>query len=247
MPEFKLKIAGRVGLVSALFGSTPVFLEDYATEDNADFMISVLPEDLPHEQIMRDLEARAEGLKPRKSTEPFLERLTILRKFALELMRFDTLLVHGSAVAVDGVGYLFTAPCGVGKSTHTRLWRQVFGDRAVMINDDKPFIRMDDAGVTICGSPWNGKHGLDTNVEVPLGGICLLERGRENRIVPLEEEKWPTVIGELRWFMEQEHIPVFDALARKLTQRVPLWRMACNMDPEAAIMSHGAMSGEGIR
>ena len=244
MPDFKLKIAGRVGAVSALFGSTPVFLENYVTEEPADFSVSIVPEDLKREQVMRDLEAREEGLKPRVSTEPFLERLAILRKFAVELMRYDILLVHGSAVAVDGIGYLFTAPCGTGKSTHTRLWRLTFGDRAVMINDDKPFIRIADDGVTICGSPWSGKHGLDTNVEVPLGGICLLERGKENLIRQISPEELAVVSRELRWFMEPELVPVFDALADDLLRRVPVWHMTCNMDPGAAVLSHGAMSGE---
>lgn len=245
MPDFQLKIAGQVGFVSALFGSTPVFLENYVTEDPADFSVTVTPEDLVREQLMRNLEAAEEGLKPRKSTDPFLERLAILRKFGEKLMEYDTLLVHGSAVAVDGVGYLFTAPCGMGKSTHTRLWRQVFGDRAIMINDDKPFIRMTDAGVTVCGSPWSGKHGLDTNAEVPLGGICLLERGRVNLIHRIIPEETETVIRELRWFMEPELVPLFDSLAEKLLCRVPVWHMACNMDPEAARISHSVMSGEG--
>ena len=244
MPEFKLKIAGRVGGISARFGSTPIFLERYVTDAEPDFSVTIFPEDLKYEQKMRDLEALEEGLKPRVSTEPFLERLAILRKFAVKLMDYDILLVHGSAVAVDGVGYLFTAPCGTGKSTHTRLWRHLFGDRAVMINDDKPFIRLSGSGVSISGSPWSGKHGLDTNVEVPLGGICLLERGKENTIRPLSAEDRSTVIRELRWYMEPEQVPVFDGLVESLLRQVPAWHMTCNMEPEAAAMSYEAMRGE---
>lgn len=246
MPDFKLKIAGRVGSVTALFESTPIFLENYVTDEPADFSLTITPDDLKLEQRMRDLEAREEGLRPRVSTKPFLERLVILRKFAVRLMEYDTLLVHGSAVAVDGIGYLFTAPCGTGKSTHTRLWRQVFGDRAVMINDDKPFVRIKSDGVTVCGSPWSGKHGLDTNIEVPLGGICLLDRGTENRIRPILSEEIPSLFRELRWFMEEERVPEFDALAGLLLRRVPLWRLTCNMDPEAAVVSHSAMSVQGF-
>ena len=193
---------------------------------------------------MLDLEASAEGLKLRKFTGPFLERAAIQRKIAEELLNRDTLLFHGSTVAVDGAAYLFTAACGTGKSTHTRLWREVFGSRAVMINDDKPFIRLDGSTVTVCGAPWSGKHGLESNVELPLGGICLLERGKENQIRVILPEEIPELIKNLRWFMESERVAKFDGLAAELCRRVPLWHMNCNMDQAAAVMSHSAMSRE---
>ena len=244
MPVFNLKIAGQVGAVECRFDSTPYYLAKYVTADRADFTVTVTPEDLERERHFRDAEALEEGMKLRKVTDPFLERLAIQRKFAEELLRRKILMVHGSAVAVDGVGYIFTAACGTGKSTHARLWREFFGDRAVMINADKPFIRLDGERVTVCGAPWSGKHGLETNTEVPLGGVCLLERGKENRIRPLAEVLIPEMTKNLRWYMESHRISQFDALAADLAQWVPLWHMNCNMDPAAAVMSHGCMSRE---
>ena len=244
MPNFNLKIAGQVGAVECLFDSTPYYLARYVTHDTAGFSASVSREDLERERQFRDAEALEEGMKLRKVTEPFLERLAIQRKFAEYLMGCGVLMVHGSAVTVDGVGYIFTARCGTGKSTHTRLWREAFGGRAVMINDDKPFIRLDGTEATVCGAPWSGKHGLDSNTEVPLGGICLLERGKENEIRPILEDEIPELTRNLRWFMESERVAQFDSLAAELVRRVPLWHMKCNMDPSAAEMSHGVMSGE---
>ena len=242
MPVFNLKIAGQVGAVECRFDSTPYYLAQYATQDAADFSVAICSDDLERERQFRDAEALEEGMKLRKVTDPFLERLAIQRKFAEELLNRQILMVHGSAAAVDGVGYIFTAACGTGKSTHTRLWREVFGDRAVMINDDKPFIRLDGERVTVCGAPWSGKHGLETNTEVPLGGVCLLERGKENQIRPMSQDRSPEVTKNLRWYMEDHRVPRFDALAAELAQRVPFWHMHCNMDPAAAVMSHGCMS-----
>lgn len=68
----------------------------------------------------------------------YLETLAVYRKIVTRLVFSDILLIHGSAIAVDGKAYLFTAPSGTGKSTHTRMWREYFKDRAVMVNDDKP-------------------------------------------------------------------------------------------------------------
>lgn len=244
MPEFNLKIAGQVGHVVCLYDSTPYYLARYTVQEPADFSVSVSREDLERERWFRDQEAREESFRPRNVSDPFLERLVIQRKFAERLMSADILMVHGSAVAVDGVGYIFTARCGTGKSTHTRLWRQVFGDRAVMVNDDKPFIRMTREGVAVCGAPWSGKHGLDTNIEVPLGGICLLERGPKNQICLAEPEKIPLIAKYLQYYMEPEQVRQFRALADRLCSRVSLWQMRCNMDPAAAEMSHAAMAAE---
>jgi len=244
MAEFHIRIAGRVVAVESLFDSTRDYCLKYLTDEAPDFTVTVNREDLAFEQAFLLEEARQEGLRPRVFTDPFLERAAIQRKVAEQLLQWNVLLVHGSAVAVDGQGYLFTARCGTGKSTHTRLWRQVFGDRAVMVNDDKPFVRIGPDGVFLCGAPWSGKHGLDTNVTVPLKGICLLERGLENRIGPMNaREMTAWLLHESCAPRDVAQMPRFESLVPELASGVPLWRMACNRDPEAAEIAYAAMAG----
>ena len=245
MDLFSIEIAGLVVSLKTMFMSTKEYFRPYLTENEPVFFVEVLPEDLVYEQEMLDREADEEGLKRRKFTDPFLERTAIQRKVADRLIQDGTLMLHGSTVAVDGKAYLFTAPCGTGKSTHTRLWREVFGDRAIMVNDDKPFLKVTDRGVLAYGSPWSGKHGLATNICVPLQGICLIHRGTENRICPISPEE---IRGELR---HQLHEPADGALYQKsfaildqLLAVTPTWELHCTKDPEAAILSHDAMSKE---
>ena len=241
MAEFKIKIAGRTALVHSLFDSTRDYCKAYLTEDEPEFAITVTREDLAFEQAELLAEAKAEGMKPRKFTDPFLDRAAIQRAFADWLFDRDILLCHGSTVAVDGRAYLFTAKCGTGKSTHTRLWREVFGERAAMVNDDKPFLALTDAGVLASGAPWSGKHGLDCNITVPLGGICILERGPENAIFPMEpEEAFPRLLHETHCPAGRE--AEFQALVTRLARTVPLWRMTCTKDPQAAQVAFDAMS-----
>ena len=236
-----MKIAGHVGRVHSLFESTRDYCKNYLTEEEPEFTVTVTAGDLAFEQAELLAEAKAEGMKPRKFTDPFLDRAAIQRKFAEYLFGHDILLCHGSTVAVDGKAYLFTARCGTGKSTHTRLWRQVFGDRAQMVNDDKPFLILTETGVLACGAPWSGKHGLDTNITVPLAGICILERGAENVIRPIPaEEALPRLLHET--FCPEGQEERFQELVNKLANRTSLWRMACTKDPEAAEVAHGAMS-----
>ena len=243
MADFFMQIAGHTARVRSLFTSTPDFFRKYLTDEAPGFTITVTPEDLIFEQQDALEEAREEGFKPRIFPDPFLERAAIQRQFAEYLIRHDILLFHGSLVAVDEEGYLFTARSGTGKSTHTRLWQQVFGQRARMVNDDKPFLRITDAGVLAYGSPWSGKHGLDSNICVPLKGICLLERGVENQIFPADKEQLLSMLQKQAYTpMDPTSAALKEALVNALAEKIPLWRMRCNKDPQAAEVSYTAMS-----
>ena len=243
MTEFQIEIAGSVFAVRSLFESTRDYCRNYLSEKTPDFSVETFPEDLIFEQNALDEEAREEGMKRRKFSDPFLERTAIQRKVAEHLFHRNVLLLHGSAVAVDGQGYLFTAACGTGKSTHTRFWRETFGDRAVMVNDDKPFLHISEAGVTLYGAPWSGKHGLDTNAAVPLKGICILERGSENHITQVSsEEVLPMLLHQSQPPLEDGCQDGFRQLVSDLVRIVPLWKMSCTKDPAAATIAHEAMS-----
>lgn len=243
MDAFTIEIAEYPVRVQPLFASTSEYCRKYWTEREPVFFVEVTEEDLQHSQQLLEEEAIEEGIKVRKFPQPFLERYTIQRKVARELLDHNVLLLHGSTVGVDGQAYLFTAPCRTGKSTHTRFWRETFGDRAVMVNDDKPFLKISSEGVFAYGSPWSGKHGLDTNICMPLKGICLLRRGRHNVI---EAASSADCIGELL----HQSFPGTDpagkqkvsSLVEQLVQSVPLWQMECTKDPAAALVSYEAMS-----
>ena len=241
MAQFSIGIAGQVAAVTCLFESTPHHFAKYLTGREDDFSITVTEADLAFEQADADAEAAEEGFRHRNFPEPFLERAAIQRRFAEHLLMHGTLLLHGSALALDGRGYLFTARSGTGKSTHTRLWREVFGNRVQMVNDDKPFARLTAAGVTVHGSPWSGKHGLDSNISVPLAGICLLERGAENVIRPAAPEELKELLKGFRPRTDAQ-AAAYDALLEELLCRVPLWHLDCNKDPTAARTAHDAMS-----
>lgn len=242
MAQFLIEIAGYTGQITTIFDSTRDYCRKYLTDGEPDFSVMVSREDLAFEQEALRQEALEEGIRVRTFTDPFLERTAIQRKTAEFLFEQSVLMTHGSTVAVDGKAYLFTAKCGTGKSTHTRLWRQVFGDRAVMVNDDKPFLKVTETGGYACGSPWSGKHGLDSNITVPLQGICILERGKENHIHRISpEEALPMLLHQSYCPLEPEKRIRFETLVKQLAEKTPLWQMQCNMDPSAAEVSYSAM------
>ena len=244
MDAFTIQIAGLAVGVQPLFISTREYFRAYLSEREPEILIEVTESDLFYEQQMLDREALEEGLKFRQFTGPFLERAAIQRKVAVALLDKDTLMIHGSTVSVDGCAYLFAAPCGTGKSTHTRLWREAFGSRAVMVNDDKPFLTISSSGVTAHGSPWSGKHGLDTNISVPLRGICLLRRGSDNRISQVTAEDCYDELLHYCFVPEDDTLrEKAYTLVKEMVHSIPLWRLECNKEPYAALVSYQAMHG----
>ncbi len=241
MAEFTIEIAGHTACVRSLFDSTKDYCRDYLTQKPGEFSIAVSEADLRYEQAFADEEARQEGFRLRTFTDPFLDRAVIQRKLADRLFTHSILMTHGSAIAMDGRGYLFTAKSGTGKSTHTRLWREVFGSRATMVNDDKPFLSLEQNEILLCGAPWSGKHGLHSNITVPLKGICILQRGSENAITPISPAE------ALPMLLHQTHCPdgqeaQLRQLLSALAARIPLWHMQCTKTLDAAILAHAVMS-----
>ena len=245
MENFTIRIAGKVFAVSALYKSTRIFCKDYLCYDSPDISVEITYNDIAFEQETTEREYALEGLPIRKMPDSLLECTAMQRKIAECLFEYDTLLLHGSAIAVDGEAYLFTAKSGTGKSTHTRLWRELLGKRAIMINDDKPFLQITESGIRVFGSPWNGKHHLGSNVNLPLKAICILSRGVQNKIVQVSAN------DAVQMLLQQSNRPIKHVLLPKylenlgtLAEMCKFYSLECNMDPEAALISYQAMSGD---
>lgn len=177
-------------------------------------------------------------------TPEYSEYLAIYRMLCTKILDFDGFLMHASVVEKDGLAYAFTAPSGTGKSTHARLWRENLPG-VTSINDDKPILRILDGKVYACGTPWCGKHNLSENRSVLLAGICLLGRGVENsirRVNPAAHIN--AILTQIYRPNEADLLDKTIDLLNVTLDRVPLWKLQCNMDPQAAWVSYSAMSGK---
>ncbi len=175
---------------------------------------------------------------------PYLECLALFRKLCdYVLGNSQGIIFHSSAIMVDGEAYLFTAPSGTGKSTHARLWREMLGDRAVMINDDKPIVRYVDGAFYVYGTPWNGKHRLDTNTRAKIKAICKIYQAKENVIEKAEpSEMLITVLNQTVRPSEEEKMDKLLAILDKMLTTVDLYKLGCNISREAAELSFNTMS-----
>lgn len=231
---FRMRLAKLTIEVHSLYPDVKELCREYLCEDEPDILIVMTEGDLDNERKRYpDGETEAAG---------YMETLAVYRKIAEAVLDHEILLIHGSAVAVDGKGYLFLAPSGTGKSTHTRLWREYFGHRAEMINDDKPLLRLEENQILVCGTPWNGKHRLGTNTNVPLQGICILRRGKENKICRVSaKEAYADVLRQIyRPLADREKMERTMELMDKIL-RLPLYYMECTISAEAARMAFEEM------
>ena len=182
MADFRIRLADKTVAVSAIYDSTRDFCSDYLTDTTPDFSVTVSECDITAEAEKSKRERELEGLAPYEFPPPYLETLALYRKIADKMLDYNTVLFHGSALEMDREAYIFTARSGTGKSTHTALWRKLYGERVRMINDDKPLLHIGEDRVTVYGTPWCGKHGLGSNISAPLRAVCFLTRAAENTI-----------------------------------------------------------------
>ena len=242
MIEFKIKLAEKIISASVFFESTKEYCKDFFAkcEDESDFSVAITEKMISDERAIHV----AENGEDARSylTDDYVETLALYRAIVEKLVDYNVVMFHGSAIAVDGVAYIFAALSGTGKSTHTRLWREHFGERAVMVNDDKPLLTITDDGITVHGTPWNGKHNLGNNMSAPVKAICILERATDNHIEKIDPKSaYPTFFQQTYRSKNPSKLLKILALIDKTTKLVGVYRLGCNMNPDAAIVSYNGM------
>ena len=240
----KYYFAGKTVGVESKYKRVQDLCADYVSESEPDFSVSISQADIDYEWEREKSSAVCENRKPIVTSDDYREELAVYRKIAEKMPEYDTVLFHGSVIAVDGQGFLFTAKSGTGKSTHTRLWRELLGDRAVMVNDDKPLLHISDEGTIAYGTPYNGKHHLGCNMSVRLKGICILTRGEKNSIKKITKaEAYSMLVQQIYRPADPVQMGRTLKLLDKLADVTGLYKLSCNMDIEAAEVAYNGMKG----
>lgn len=166
--------------------------------------------------------------------------------FYRTLLNYQGCVLHASAVVVDNEAYLFSAPCGTGKSTHTSLWlRYLANKKPYILNDDKPAIRIMGDGIYAYGTPFSGKHDINVDKKVKLKAICFLEQAKNNSIRKVEpKEAIGLFLGQTFRNLEKEEMVKFFDLLDGILNEIPIYKLSCNMSEEAVQLSYRTMRGE---
>ena len=153
--------------------------------------------------------------------------------FNYAMLAHDGCVFHGVVMEHEGKGILVTARSGVGKTTHTRLWRDC--ENALILNGDRSLCRRIDGKWYAYGMPWCGTSGEYINRRVPISCIVELRRGETNRV----EEVSPFEAS--MYLLERIFAPVWEPelrekavdSCRELGSAIPVLRLSCRPDPDS--------------
>ena len=164
-------------------------------------------------------------------------------QFYIHLLKHNGLMLHASAVEFDGRAFLFSGDCGAGKSTHTRLWQSVFGEKAQIFNDDKPALRFLNNKWYAYGTPWCGKDGININMRASLAGICFMKQAEKNRIrrIDFPEAVQRIIAQTTRQFYKLENLDLMLGHVDNLVRNIPVFELENRPEPEAALLSYETM------
>lgn len=165
------------------------------------------------------------------------------RQFNSRLLDFHGCYLHASAIELEGQVFLFSGHSGVGKSTHTALWQSVFGEKAHIINDDKPALRKVDDVWYAYGTPFSGKNHINMNIKAPLCGICFLKQGEENRIRRLSSfEAAQKLLAQTFYkFKQTERLDDMLALIEEIIADIPIFELENRPEEAAVQLSYSTM------
>ena len=238
-----IELAGIPMEVECRHEANRTFMKDYLSSRAP--QISIVPSEKDFSDAAELLRAKSvqDGEPDARYSDDFVENCAIHGLIVQQLVSCGVLLMHGSALCMDGRAYIFSAPSGTGKSTHARLWREMFGERVWMINDDKPLLRFRENGVDVWGSPWDGKHRLSRNASAPLQAVVFLRRAAENRIRPMTAvEAFPFLLSQTYSSEDMQTMEKIAGMQQILLRQIRFYRLECNMEPEAAMTAW-----EGVR
>ena len=236
---FKIRLAGKKIEVECHYKYVFYECRNYLSKfDEPDFVVGASLEEIKDEAIniigSRIIEHSDKNIAVDYVN---IESKIILKKIANVLIGYNTLLIHGAAIAVNGKSIIFMANSGTGKTTHIMNWLRIIPG-TIVVNGDKPFVDVDKR--IVYGTPWSGKEGLNTNMSVPIGGIVVLERGKKNHI---SEISFKNLLPNL---IQQTYIPNTVSAVEgygllSALKDVPCFKLHCNMEKESAIVAYSGL------
>ncbi len=237
--EFTAKIADLTVGISCTYALTRAMCEEYLTEEAPMFHIEASEE---HQEKLRNY---FQGFSEVFSDD-YIESLTLYDSFCGKILAYDAAAFHAALISFDGEGVAFAAPSGTGKTTHIRLWQQLYGARVEVINGDKPVFTFRNGAMLASGMPWCGKEGWSLNKTVPLRAVCFIDRASKNSIELMTDNG-----SKMHRLFEQLMMPDDEGsqmiqyldFANKLINTVPFYLLRCNMDPDAAQTAHDGIFG----
>ena len=228
MRHFKILVAGLYVSISARGQLTYDICRPYLT-------------DLPWSDITlyatpAQLAAKKKAI-PIPMTDEQAECMVLSDLLSLKLLPHDAFLLHAAVIQYQDRCYAFSAPRGVGKTTHVCQWMHAYGaDQVKIINGDKPIIRRDKQGRFLAyGTPWCGKELQGQPLGAPLDCITFIKRGEQDETHAVTEREYlDLLIGQVVFPDDQQSMTRGAALLAEFMRATPAAAASCTMTSNAA-------------
>lgn len=234
MQKFNVEFAKLNIEINCEYDYSKLFCKDYLTDGEPDFSVEVKSEDI-------DKEIADSPFNPKRG---YAESICVYREIAKKLPFFDRMVFHGAVISYKGNGYIFTAPSGTGKTTHIMLWKKLV-DGVDIVNGDKPIINVREDGVTAYATPYAGKEGFQNHSSADIKAICLIRRGKENKITKVKPGDYLADIIK-QMYLPEDAAAVMNSLGLLdlMLKHIDVYVLECDISENAVKCSFEAMTGE---
>lgn len=165
-------------------------------------------------------------------SEELFHALRFLYLYAAQ--KKENYAVHSASILYRDKAWLFSGASGTGKSTHAKLWNNIFDVR--ILNGDVNLIGLKDGEAFVYGVPWCGTSGISSAECHPLGGIVLLKQAERDLCVELSKDQ------RILQVVQRMISPVWTAslleqnicFAEQLEKNVAICRLECTKNDSAA-------------
>lgn len=165
------------------------------------------------------------------SSSNYFEELAYI--FPYSILNKGGIMFHGVVMEWKSMGIIICAHSGVGKTTHTRMWRDQEG--ALILNGDRALCCREETTWYTYGSPWNGSSGECINRKAGLKAIVLLEQAENNQILHLSRLQGAKELIPLAFAPAWEPELLNHALDSidEITCGIPVFKLRCRPEEEA--------------
>ncbi len=153
--------------------------------------------------------------------------------FLLYAQKKGVFALHSSSILYKDKVWLFSAPSGTGKSTQADLWKKLHQTR--ILNGDLNLILLQASTPMVVGLPWCGTSQIYSNEAFPLGGVILLKKHSNNRILELTKPQQILYITQrlISPAWTEDMVSANIDFSHSLVEQIPVFQFLCRKEPTA--------------
>ena len=142
--------------------------------------------------------------------------------------------LHSASLLYGDKAWLFSGHSGMGKSTHTNLWKELY--EITLLNGDLNLLELQNGQPVVHGIPWCGTSDICTVETVPLGGIILLNQAPFDKIEELSEDRKQLLVSQ-RLISPAWTAHLFERnmeIVESIVSKIMICKLHCTKEPSAA-------------